>query len=138
MANSSRHWSALSVICSVPSGSALAMRSESSSEPSESTRKLVAGLNQPIRVVGFFPEVSPVRYEVESYLRKLAAGTKNLKVEVHDRYLSPKLAKDEPNCAFVFEPTTCATYARCTTCTRRATCALPGLELRADHELWSH
>ena len=44
------------------------------SEPSASTRKLVEGLNTPIRVVGFFPEVSPVRYEVESYLTKLAAG----------------------------------------------------------------
>jgi hypothetical protein len=64
------------------------------SEPSESTRKLVAGLNQPIRVVGFFPEVSPVRYEVQGYLTKLAAGSPNLKVEMADRYLSPKLAKD--------------------------------------------
>ncbi|HEX4338154.1 MAG TPA: Gldg family protein [Polyangiaceae bacterium] len=64
------------------------------SEPSESTRKLVTGLNQPIRVIGFFPEVSPVRYEVQSYLTKLAAGAPNLKVEVQDRYLQPKLAKE--------------------------------------------
>jgi hypothetical protein len=64
------------------------------SEPSESTKKLVAGLNQPIRVIGFFPEVSPVRYEVESYLKKLAAGVPNLKVEMQDRYLAPKLAKE--------------------------------------------
>jgi hypothetical protein len=64
------------------------------SEPSASTRKLVEGLNEPIRVVGFFPEVSPVRYEVESYLKKLALGTKNLKVEVQDRYLAPQLAKE--------------------------------------------
>ncbi|HVW29523.1 MAG TPA: Gldg family protein [Polyangiaceae bacterium] len=64
------------------------------SEPSESTKKLVAGLNQPIRVIGFFPEVSPVRYEVEGYLKKLAAGVPNLKVEIEDRYLDPKLAKE--------------------------------------------
>ncbi|HEX3597324.1 MAG TPA: Gldg family protein, partial [Polyangiaceae bacterium] len=64
------------------------------SEPSESTRKLVAGLNQPIRVIGFFPEVSPVRYEVQNYLTKLAVGAPNLKVEVQDRYLQPKLAKE--------------------------------------------
>ncbi len=64
------------------------------SEPSESTRKLVTGLNQPIRVIGFFPEVSPVRYEVETYLKKLAVGAPNLKVEVQDRYLQPKLAKE--------------------------------------------
>lgn len=64
------------------------------SEPSASTKKLVEGLNEPIRVVAFFPEVSPVRYEVESYLKKLAAGAKNLKVEVQDRYLAPKIAKE--------------------------------------------
>jgi len=64
------------------------------SEPGEATKKLVAGLNQPIRVIGFFPEVSPVRYEVAGYLKKLAEGSKNLKVEVQDRYLSPKLAKE--------------------------------------------
>jgi hypothetical protein len=64
------------------------------SEPSESTRKLVAGLSQKIRVVAFFPEVSPVRNEVANYLRKLAAGAPNLQVDVEDRYLSPKLAKE--------------------------------------------
>jgi hypothetical protein len=64
------------------------------SEPSASTKKLIEGLNQPIRVVAFFPEVSPVRYEVEGYLKKLAAGAKNLKVEVVDRYLSPQIAKE--------------------------------------------
>ena len=64
------------------------------SEPSASTRKLVEGLNQPIRAVGFFPEVSPVRYEVQRYLEKLANGVPNLKVSMADRYLDPKLAKD--------------------------------------------
>jgi hypothetical protein len=64
------------------------------SEPSESTKKLIAGLNQPIKVVGFFPEVSPVRREVEGYLKKLAEGQSNLQVEIVDRYLSPKIAKD--------------------------------------------
>jgi hypothetical protein len=64
------------------------------SEPSASTKKLVAGLNEPIRVIGFFPEVSPVRYEVEGYLKKLAASTKNMQVEMADRYLEPRLAKE--------------------------------------------
>jgi hypothetical protein len=64
------------------------------SEPSESTRKIVDGLNEPIRVVAFFPEVNPVRTEVKGYLEKLAAGSKNLKFEMADRYLQPQLAKD--------------------------------------------
>lgn len=64
------------------------------SEPSASTKRLVEGLNEPIRVIGFFPEVNPVRNEVEGYLKKLAAGAKNLKIEMHDRYLVPKLTKD--------------------------------------------
>ncbi len=64
------------------------------SEPSESTRKLVEGLNEPVRVVAFFPEVNPVRSEVKNYLTKLADGAKNMHVEFHDRYLSPKIAKE--------------------------------------------
>lgn len=64
------------------------------SDPSESTRKLIEGLNQPIRVVAFFPEVSPVRHEVEGYLKKLAKGAKNLSIVIEDRYLSPTLAKE--------------------------------------------
>lgn len=64
------------------------------SEPSASTKRLVEGLNEPIRVIGFFPEVNPVRNEVQAYLQKLAAGAKNLKIEMHDRYLVPKLTKE--------------------------------------------
>lgn len=64
------------------------------SEPSDSTKKLIAGLNQKIKVVGFFPEVSPVRREVERYLKKLAEGQSNLTVSVEDRYLRPSLAKE--------------------------------------------
>ncbi|MBM4362226.1 MAG: Gldg family protein, partial [Deltaproteobacteria bacterium] len=64
------------------------------SEPSDSTRKLLEGLNEPIKVYGFFPEVSPVRVEVDGYLKKLAATAKNVEVAMHDRYLSPKVAKD--------------------------------------------
>lgn len=64
------------------------------SEPSDSTRRLVEGLGQPIEVYAFFPQVSPVRSEVEGYLNKLAEGASNMKVEVHDRYLVPKLATD--------------------------------------------
>ncbi len=64
------------------------------SRPGESTKKIAAGLTEPIRVVAFFPDVNEVRGEVESYLKDLAAGSPKLKVEVRDRLMAPKLAKD--------------------------------------------
>jgi hypothetical protein len=64
------------------------------SEPSDSTRKLIEGLGEPIRVTAFFPEVSPVRKEVEGYLRKLAEGVPTLEYAVYDRYLEPQVARD--------------------------------------------
>jgi hypothetical protein len=64
------------------------------SRPGESTRKIATGLTEPIRVVAFFPDVNEVRAEVESYLKDLAASSPKLKVEVRDRLLAPKLAKE--------------------------------------------
>ena len=64
------------------------------SRPGESTTKIAKSLSEPIRVVAFFPEVNEVRNEVESYLKELAAVSPKLKVEVRDRLLTPKLAKE--------------------------------------------
>jgi hypothetical protein len=64
------------------------------SRPGESTRKIAGGLSEAIRVVAFFPDVNEVRSEVESYLKDLAATSPKLKVEVKDRLLAPKLAKE--------------------------------------------
>lgn len=64
------------------------------SEPSDSTKKLVEGLGQSIKVTAFFPEVSPVRREVEGYLKALAAGVPTLEIEIADRYLVPKRAEE--------------------------------------------
>jgi hypothetical protein len=64
------------------------------SDPSDSTRKLIEGLGEPIQVTAFFPEVSPVRREVEGYLKKLSEGVPTLKWAIYDRYLDPKIAKD--------------------------------------------
>lgn len=65
------------------------------SKPSESTKRLVGSLSgDPIRVVAFFPDVNEVRSEVEGYLREVARGAPKLKVEVTDRLLVPKLAKE--------------------------------------------
>ena len=64
------------------------------SRPSESTRKVAASLAEPVKVVAFFPDVNEVRNEVQSYLRELAAGMPKLEVQITDRLLSPKLAKE--------------------------------------------
>jgi hypothetical protein len=64
------------------------------SRPGEATKKIAASLSEPIRVVAFFPDVNEVRNEVESYLKELSAGSPKLKVEVRDRLLAPKLAKE--------------------------------------------
>ena len=64
------------------------------SRPSESTRKIAASLAEPVKVVAFFPDVNEVRNEVSGYLRELATGMPKLQVQVSDRLLSPKLAKD--------------------------------------------
>lgn len=64
------------------------------SRPSEPTRKIAASLPEPVKVVAFFPEVNEVRNEVAGYLRELATGMPKLQVQVTDRLLSPKLAKE--------------------------------------------
>ncbi len=64
------------------------------SRPSEPTRKIAASLAEPVKVVAFFPDVNEVRSEVASYLRDLAAGMPKLQVQVTDRLLAPKLAKE--------------------------------------------
>lgn len=64
------------------------------SRPSEPTRKIAASLPEPVKVVAFFPEVNEVRNEVAGYLRELANGMPKLQVQVTDRLLSPKLAKE--------------------------------------------
>jgi hypothetical protein len=64
------------------------------SRPSDSTRQYLRNMGEPLRVVAFFPEVNEVRTEVASYLRELSASSPKLKLEIHDRLLVPKLAKE--------------------------------------------
>ncbi len=64
------------------------------SRPGESTTKIAKSITEPIRVVAFFPEVNEVKNEVAGYLKELAAVSPKLKVEVRDRLLAPKLAKE--------------------------------------------
>lgn len=64
------------------------------SQPSESTRKIAASLEEDVRVTAFFPDVNEVRNEVSSYLAELSRGVPKLKVETVDRLLEPQKAKD--------------------------------------------
>jgi gliding motility-associatede transport system auxiliary component len=64
------------------------------SRPGESTLKIAKSLSEPVRVVAFFPDVNEVKNEVEGYLKELAASSPKLKIEVRDRLLAPKLAKE--------------------------------------------
>ncbi len=64
------------------------------SRPSESTVKLAQTLPDPVRVVAFFPQVSDVKTEVLRYLNELGPQAPKLQIEVKDRLLAPKLARD--------------------------------------------
>jgi hypothetical protein len=64
------------------------------SRPSDSTKKLAQSLTDPVRVVAFFPQVSEVRTQVERYLNELKPAAPKLQIEVQDRLLAPKLAKE--------------------------------------------
>ena len=65
------------------------------SEPSESTRNVAKTLKDPLKVTAYYPQVNEVRPEVERYLRGLAAGNPKLQVEVKDRLLVPKQAREQ-------------------------------------------
>jgi hypothetical protein len=62
--------------------------------PSESTVKLAQSLPDPVRVVAFFPQVNEVKSEVERYLNELRPRAPKLQIEIRDRLLAPKLAKE--------------------------------------------
>ncbi|HEY3499078.1 MAG TPA: Gldg family protein [Polyangiaceae bacterium] len=64
------------------------------SRPSESTKQLAKSLSDPVKVVAFFPQVSDVRSEVARYLNELKASSPKLQVEIQDRLLAPKLARE--------------------------------------------
>lgn len=63
------------------------------SDPGDSTRKLVEAMSTPVRVLLFFPEHNPVGEEVEAYFQELGRTTKKIGIEHHDRLLSKTLAE---------------------------------------------
>jgi hypothetical protein len=62
--------------------------------PSESTRKIAESLDEPLDVIAFFPQVNEIKTEVQGYLNELGKGIPNLRIEVQDRLLIPKRARD--------------------------------------------
>jgi len=64
------------------------------SRPGPATVNMASTLEEPMRVLLFFPEVNEVADEVEAYFRQLGDATGKIVVERHDRVASPGLAKD--------------------------------------------
>ena len=64
------------------------------SRPSDSTKAIVRGLEDPVKVAIFFPRINDVGREVASYLKELSRAGKKFTFELHDRLLEPNLAKD--------------------------------------------
>lgn len=62
--------------------------------PSESTKKIAASLDEKLDVIAFFPQVNEIKTEVAGYLNELAKGNPNLNIEIQDRLLVPKRARD--------------------------------------------
>jgi hypothetical protein len=62
--------------------------------PSESTKNIVKGLSDPVKVAIFFPPLNDVGREVASYLKELSRGATKFTYEVHDRLMEPQLARD--------------------------------------------
>ena len=63
------------------------------SEPGESTRKMVESFDAPLKITAFFPDVSDVRHEVAGYLTQLTQGVPD--VELARRNHVPVAARDE-------------------------------------------
>jgi hypothetical protein len=64
------------------------------SRASESTKNIVKGLEDPVKVTIFFPPINDVGREIVSYLKDLSRASPKFTYEAHDRLLEPSLAKD--------------------------------------------
>ncbi|MBK8481581.1 MAG: Gldg family protein [Proteobacteria bacterium] len=62
--------------------------------PSESSKKMVQQLSEPLRVVLFFPGANEVLQHVRSFFEDLHAASPQLRLEFVDQVLEPKLAKE--------------------------------------------
>jgi hypothetical protein len=64
------------------------------SQPGSATVNMTSSLNEPMRVLLFFPEVNQVADEVQAYFQQLNRLTGKVQIERYDRMVSPGLAKD--------------------------------------------
>jgi len=62
------------------------------SAPGDSTKKIVAASQDPIKVLLFFPDANEVREQVKSYFEALASASGHLTIEAHDRFVDAELA----------------------------------------------
>ena len=63
-------------------------------KPSDATVRMLDTLDEPLKVLVFFPTHSEVRQKVELYLSELQQKSAKISFEVHDRLLVPDLAKE--------------------------------------------
>ena len=61
--------------------------------PGGATVGMVSSLEEPLRVLLFFPDANEIEDEVLRYLRDLADATGRVRIEEHDRFASPRLAE---------------------------------------------
>lgn len=64
------------------------------SSPGQSTIQIARSASEPIRVLLFFPQVSPVTNEVRGYLQALSSAGGRITVEEHDTLVDKKLAQE--------------------------------------------
>ena len=62
--------------------------------PSETTIRLVQRLDEPVRVVLLYPEVSEVLEQLRPYFTELDAASESLTLEVKDHALAPELVRE--------------------------------------------
>jgi len=63
------------------------------SSPGTATTALARSLHDPLQVLLFFPDASPVKGEVEDYFQALARSGVRLRVEEHDRLADPDVSR---------------------------------------------
>jgi hypothetical protein len=64
------------------------------STPGTAVQEIVLGMDSPLRVLLFFPEVDPVKDEVQGYFRELANTTGRVTIEEYDRLAQPLAAAE--------------------------------------------
>lgn len=61
--------------------------------PGSATRNMVGSLDEPLKVILFFPAVNEVKEEVRTYFEELQRATGKVEIEEHDRMAVPALAR---------------------------------------------